>query len=544
MAILNNGRIGLGTGSVGGAKALLHLSLAHVADRHQFGAPLADLELVQEKLGWMVSYLFGLESMCYLTTGLIDSGVSDYSLESAVCKVAGTEFLWYQVNRALQLAGGEGYLRTHRYEKVLRDVRIFPIFEGANDVLRSYVALTGMKPLGEQLSDLGNIGLSDPIGSLGVLVDYVGARVRSGLGQERLRGNHEELERHAKAVGDQVAELHEGCAKLLRRHRREIVQRGLHHRRVSDAVADILAQIAVISRVSGLLDDQGLDLSGQERHIADVFCDRAARRGAPEPAPARAQRRRAGDRDRAARLAPGPVQLRLGGRGLEPVLRPAGAQAARVPRASGRRPAYGAAARPQQGAALAGARRASPAPRTARRCRRARRGGRPGSTRGPWLKWLNDQSPPAAPSVQASGAKRSANSRRSRSRWWKRLTQSTWVPAGTAVPPSSGLGHRLARQQRCRRVQAHRVLQAGAQVPALDEPGLAGDLRPDRAAPVGVRGDQSERSQRVGGQRVRHCEEPVRDLPGRLGRPRRRRLAEQRHEAPGLSRLDVAAQAP
>ena len=276
MAILNNGRIGLGTGSVGGAKALLHLSLAHVADRHQFGAPLADLELVQEKLGWMVSYLFGLESMCYLTTGLIDRGVSDYSLESAVCKVAGTEFLWYQVNRALQLAGGEGYLRTNRYEKILRDVRIFPIFEGANDVLRSYVALTGMKPLGEQLSGLGNIGLSDPIGSLGVLVEYVGARVRSGLGHERLRGNHEELERHANAVGDQVAELHDGCANLLRHHRREIVHRGLHHKRVSDAVSDILAQIAVISRVSGLLDDQGLDLSGQERHVADVFCERAA----------------------------------------------------------------------------------------------------------------------------------------------------------------------------------------------------------------------------------------------------------------------------
>ena len=99
----------------------------------------------------MVSYLFGLESMCYLTTGLVDRGVHDYSLESAICKVAGTEFLWYQANRALQLAGGEGYMRTEPYEKILRDIRIFPIFEGANDVLRSFVALYGMKPLGEKL---------------------------------------------------------------------------------------------------------------------------------------------------------------------------------------------------------------------------------------------------------------------------------------------------------------------------------------------------------------------------------------------------------
>ena len=73
MAILNNGRIGLGTGSVGGAKMLIDMAIAHVTDREQFGAPLADLELVQEKIGWMVSYLFGVESMCYLTTGLVDA---------------------------------------------------------------------------------------------------------------------------------------------------------------------------------------------------------------------------------------------------------------------------------------------------------------------------------------------------------------------------------------------------------------------------------------------------------------------------------------
>ena len=46
MAILNNGRIGLGTGSVGGAKMLIDLAIAHVTEREQFGAPLADLDLV------------------------------------------------------------------------------------------------------------------------------------------------------------------------------------------------------------------------------------------------------------------------------------------------------------------------------------------------------------------------------------------------------------------------------------------------------------------------------------------------------------------
>src|SRR5439155_1451601 len=90
--------------------------------------------LGQEKIGWMVSSLFGLESLTYLTTGLVDEGVTDYSIESAITKVASTEFIWYAANRAFQLAGGKAYMRTEPYERILRDIRIFPIFEGANDV--------------------------------------------------------------------------------------------------------------------------------------------------------------------------------------------------------------------------------------------------------------------------------------------------------------------------------------------------------------------------------------------------------------------------
>ena len=59
MHVLNNGRMSLGTGSVGGAKALLDLAIEHVKERRQFGRRLADFELVEEKIGWMVSYCSG-----------------------------------------------------------------------------------------------------------------------------------------------------------------------------------------------------------------------------------------------------------------------------------------------------------------------------------------------------------------------------------------------------------------------------------------------------------------------------------------------------
>jgi acyl-CoA dehydrogenase family member 9 len=278
MEILNNGRIGLGTGSVGGAKALLDLAIAHVKERHQFGQPLADFELVHDKIGWMVSYLFGLESMCYLTCGLVDAGVDDYSLESAMCKVSGTEFLWYAGNRAMQLKGGEGYMRDEPYEKILRDIRIFPIFEGANDVLRAFIALSGLKPLGEELSGLGEVGLNDPIRSIGVLIDYVGGRIQRQVRPDRISQAHPELARHAEQVSEQVKELRGVCEGALRKHRKGIVERQFVQKRIADGLADIYAQVAVLSRVSSIFADQGVETSGQERYIAETFCDRAARR--------------------------------------------------------------------------------------------------------------------------------------------------------------------------------------------------------------------------------------------------------------------------
>jgi acyl-CoA dehydrogenase family protein 9 len=278
MHVLNNGRLSLGTGSVGGAKAMLDLAIEHVTERRQFGRRLADFELVQDKIGWMVSYLFGLESMAYLTTGLVDAGVPDYSTESAICKVAASEFTWYQANRALQLAGGEGYLRDRPYEKILRDLRIFPIFEGANDVLRMFVALSGLKPLGDQLKGLKEVDISNPLGSMGVLLEYVGGRIQREVRPDRVSRAHPELESLAAPVAGQVKRLRDLSESLLRKHGKDIVERQFQLKRLADAVADIYAHIAVLSRVSSILEDQGVEPSGQERYIAETFCTRAAGR--------------------------------------------------------------------------------------------------------------------------------------------------------------------------------------------------------------------------------------------------------------------------
>jgi acyl-CoA dehydrogenase family protein 9 len=186
--------------------------------------------------------------------------------------------MWYAANRALQLKGGEGYMRDEPYEKLLRDIRIFPIFEGANDVMRAFIALTGVRPLSEELKELGDIGLGDPIGSIGVLADYVGGRIRRQVRPDRITKGHSELQSLSDPVTDQVKRLREVSENVLRKHRKGFLERQFIQKRLADAVADIYGQVATLSRVSSIFDDQGVEPSGQERYIAQTFCTRAAGR--------------------------------------------------------------------------------------------------------------------------------------------------------------------------------------------------------------------------------------------------------------------------
>jgi acyl-CoA dehydrogenase family protein 9 len=169
-------------------------------------------------------------------------------------------------------------MRDEPYEKLLRDTRIFPIFEGANDVMRAFIALSGMKPLGDELSELGDIGLSDPIGSIGVLAGAVFDRVGRRLRPDRITRAHDTLEALAAPVADQVQRLRSVAEGQLRRHRKDIVERQFQQKRLADAAADLYGQIAVLSRVTSILEEQGVEPSGQERYIAETFCTRAAKR--------------------------------------------------------------------------------------------------------------------------------------------------------------------------------------------------------------------------------------------------------------------------
>jgi len=282
MRILNAGRSGLGGGCVGGIRRLIELSTKQAKERKQFGRPISEFGLIKQKVGEMVVDAYATESVVGLVAGLADQGYGDFAAEAAISKVFGTEALWRAADEALQIAGGNGYMREFPYERVVRDARINRIFEGTNEILRLFIALTAMNQVGTQLKELAQSikgVLADPIKGFGVLSDYAmkQATIRTGLVGEK-RGFtllHPALHDHAEQFEGEVRELAWVADRVLRRHGKAIIEKQFALRRIADILIDLFVLAAVLSRVSSSLEEKGEEKAASELQIARVFARRA-----------------------------------------------------------------------------------------------------------------------------------------------------------------------------------------------------------------------------------------------------------------------------
>src|SRR5271167_1406491 len=188
MAILNNGRTGLGGGAVGGMKTLIALATQQAQTRKQFDTPIAEFGLIREKISQMALDCFAAESVVWMVAHYIDSGVEDYSVEAAISKVFASEALQRSAYEALQIAAGTGFMRDYPYEQITRDCRILTIFEGTNEVLRLYIALSTLKDVGISLGELKSAIddiFNNPIKGFGVLTEYAERRLTQATGVGR-----------------------------------------------------------------------------------------------------------------------------------------------------------------------------------------------------------------------------------------------------------------------------------------------------------------------------------------------------------------------
>jgi acyl-CoA dehydrogenase family member 9 len=268
--ILNTGRTSLGAGCVGGSKAMIRLAAQQATQRRQFGTRIADFEMIRGKFARMVVSTYALESMVYLTAGLIDRGLADYSLEGACCKIFGTESVWRTINDALQIAGGNGFMEEYPYERALRDSRVNMIFEGTNEILRMLLTLSGMRDVGEDLKEVGR-ALKDPLRSMGVLGDYAARKVKGYVAPQKLARVAPPLAAEAAVVARYARATAGAVETLLRKYGKDVIAKEYQQERLANVVIDLYGALAVLSRASLAVGKGGEEKAADEIRLARAF---------------------------------------------------------------------------------------------------------------------------------------------------------------------------------------------------------------------------------------------------------------------------------
>ena len=272
--VLNTGRTALGAGCLGGCKAMIRESVLHATQRRQFGTRIADFEMIRGKFARMVIDAYALESLVYMTAGLVDRGLSDYALEGAACKLFGTESVWRTINDALQIAGGNGFMEEYPYERALRDSRVNMIFEGTNEILRVLVALSGLRDIGSDLEEVAR-ALKTPLSNLGILSEYVGRKIRGYVSPEKLESVVPELAGEADVVTRYTRFFATAAETFLGRFGKNVLEREYQQERLANVAVDLYASLAVLSRASSSVRSSGAEKAADEIRVARTFVQSA-----------------------------------------------------------------------------------------------------------------------------------------------------------------------------------------------------------------------------------------------------------------------------
>jgi alkylation response protein AidB-like acyl-CoA dehydrogenase len=277
MAILNSGRTGLGGGSVGAMKHLIEMATKQAKERKTFGAPISSYGLIKKKIARMVIDCYTAEAAVTMVGGLIDAGYKEYQVEAAISKVYATECVSRTADEALQIAGGNGFMREFPYERIVRDCRINRIFEGTNEILRLLIALTAMNDVASQLQELSASMkdiFSEPIKGFGVLSDYARkhAVLRTGIGGEaKFENLSEAIQEQADIFEEATRDLAQATDKILRKHGKGIIGKQFASHRLAQIMISLFVMAATISRVQASIEAKGVDGAALEIDILKTF---------------------------------------------------------------------------------------------------------------------------------------------------------------------------------------------------------------------------------------------------------------------------------
>jgi len=150
LATLDRLRATVAAAACGMAARALEEALAHALGRRQFGKPLAEFQLIQEKLARMAIDLSAARLLVYRAAWESDRGAARVTLEAAMAKAFATEAAQRIVDAGVQVLGGRGLLASHPLDRLYRSVRALRIYEGTTEIQHLIVAAQLIKAAGSK----------------------------------------------------------------------------------------------------------------------------------------------------------------------------------------------------------------------------------------------------------------------------------------------------------------------------------------------------------------------------------------------------------
>ncbi|MBI1372507.1 MAG: acyl-CoA dehydrogenase [Phycisphaera sp.] len=281
LGVLNYGRCTLSAGCLGAAKVLLEMAVRRATERKQFGRRLGDFQMIKQKIARIAQLTFAMESLTYLSAGMVDRHEDDMMLETAITKIFCSEALKEIADETLQIWGGEGYMADHGIERMWRDGRINTIVEGATEVMTSFVALMGMKGVGEEFEEVLH-AITHPIGNMGRLAEFARHEWSDVLVGHHADGLHPSLHREGDELAHQTRSLARCVTRLLAGHREKIIDMQLLQKRIAWATINMYASTAVLARLNWMIgkaeSNGGVEHIAQDLAVGTSFCHDAADR--------------------------------------------------------------------------------------------------------------------------------------------------------------------------------------------------------------------------------------------------------------------------
>lgn len=140
MTGLDGGRLNISACSLGGAQEAFERALAYARERKQFGRAIGDFQAMQFKLADMATELEAARVFLHEAAARLDAKAPDATKFCAMAKRFVTDAGFHVANEALQIHGGYGYLSDYGIERIVRDLRVHQILEGANEIMRVIIA--------------------------------------------------------------------------------------------------------------------------------------------------------------------------------------------------------------------------------------------------------------------------------------------------------------------------------------------------------------------------------------------------------------------